>query len=214
MYTGIVEEIGTIVSLRRTGGSARLRVHAPLVASDAAIGDSISISGVCLTVVERAADELEFDAVPETVNRSSLSGAAQGDQVNLERSIPVGGRMGGHFVLGHVDGVGKFVQATVNENAHVMSIQASRDLMRYIALKGSVCVDGASLTVASTSADGFTVWVIPHTWQNTVLFRKHPGDPVNIEVDVLARYTEHLLSRGQTNSTTMERLAEAGFLDG
>jgi riboflavin synthase len=215
MFTGIVEEVGVIRDVRRGGASARLVVSAPRIAEDTRIGDSIAISGVCLTVVSNDGASLAFDATPETLRRSSLRDARAGATVNLERAISASGRFGGHIVQGHVDGVGKLVSATCIDNAQVVRIAVPPELLRYIAPKGSVAVDGISLTSVDVDADGFTVWVIPHTWENTNLSTRRSGDALNIEVDLLARYIERLLAGSSPGiGSTLERLAQAGFLEG
>ena len=213
MFTGIVEEIGKLTSIKRAANSARLTVNAPLVSQGTQLGDSISVNGVCLTVVNIEGTSLSFDAIPETITRSSLKAVGVGDVVNLERAMSAGGRFGGHLVQGHVDGTGVLQSVTDQENARILRIGASPDLMRYTIPKGSITLDGISLTVVDVGPDWFTVWIIPHTWSNTSLGRKRIGDPINIENDVIARYLEKLLdARGIGSSgVTMEKLIETGF---
>lgn len=213
MFTGIIEEVGKLTDIRRGANSARLTVDAPLVSQDSRLGDSIAVSGVCLTVVAREGARLSFDAIPETVSRTSLKAVGVGDGVNLERAMQAGGRFGGHLVQGHVDGTGTLLAVRDEENARVLRIGAPPDLMRYIIPKGSVTLDGISLTVVDVGADWFTVWIIPHTWAHTTLHQRRPGDPLNIENDVLARYLEKLLdARGLGNpGITRENLQSAGF---
>jgi riboflavin synthase len=215
MFTGIIEEVGKLVAVRRGASAARLTLQAPCVAEGAAIGDSVAINGVCLTVVERAGDRLRFDAVPETIHRTALKTARAGDEVNLERALAVGQRFGGHFVQGHVDGTGTLLAVTGVENARVLRIGAAPELMRHLIPKGSVALDGISLTVVDALADSFTVWIIPHTWAHTALHQRRVGDMLNIETDLIAKYIERLLAaRGDAPDLTPEKLAAAGFMEG
>ncbi len=174
--------------------SGRLTVSAPTTSMDSKIGDSIAINGCCLTVVAREGDRLRFDVVPETLARTNLGRLLPGDAVNLERPLAVGARLGGHFVQGHIDGIGTIRSLTPQENAIIMEIGVPPELSRYIVPKGSIAVDGVSLTVAEARADGFTVWVIPHTREVTTLGRRQVGDPVNLECDLLGKYVERLLA--------------------
>ena len=187
MFTGIVEELGTVVS--REG--PRLRIAATTVLEDVAMGASIAVNGVCLTVVGWDAEEgwWEADVVDETYARSALGALVPGHRVNLERPVRLSDRLGGHLVQGHVDGVGEIVTPPPD-----LRVRTDRDLLRYIVEKGSITVDGISLTVVQPTDDGFTVAVIPHTAEVTTLGFKGPGDPVNLEVDVTAKYVERLLS--------------------
>ncbi|MET0729435.1 MAG: riboflavin synthase [Acidimicrobiales bacterium] len=187
MFTGIVEELGTVVS--REG--PRLRIEATTVLDDVALGASIAVNGVCLTVIGWDAVERwwEADVVDETYARSALGALAPGDRVNLERPVRLSDRLGGHLVQGHVDGVGEIVTAAPD-----LRIRTDPGLLRYIVEKGSITIDGISLTVVAPLDDGFTVAVIPHTMELTTLGHKGPGDPVNLEVDVTAKYVERLLS--------------------
>jgi riboflavin synthase len=187
MFTGIVEELGTVVS--RDG--PRLRIGASTVLEDVAMGASIAVNGVCLTVVGWDVGEgwWEADVVDETYARSALRALAPGHRVNLERPVRLSDRLGGHLVQGHVDGVGEIVTAAPD-----LRVRTERELLRYIVEKGSITVDGISLTVVEPTEDGFTVAVIPHTAEVTTLGHKGPGDLVNLEVDVTAKYVERLLS--------------------
>jgi riboflavin synthase len=213
MFTGIIEEVGKLVGLERAAASARLTVEGPVVAEGTRLGDSVALNGVCLTVVEVQGSRMSFDAVPETIQRTSLKNVKVGDAVNLERALAVGQRLGGHFVQGHVDGAGTLLSVTANETAHILRIGAEPGLMRYMVPKGSVALDGISLTVVDVAAASFTVWIIPHTYANTTLRYRRAGDPVNIETDMLAKYIDKLLTtRGVTpSSITPEMLAAAGF---
>jgi riboflavin synthase len=212
MFTGIIEEVAIVKSIRRSGDSARIAISAPKLANDVAIGDSVAINGVCLTAVELQAPEMSFDAVPETVERSNLKYLKSGDRVNVELSLQVGGRLSGHFVQGHVDGTGNIRRIENRENARVLTIETPRELMPYVASKGSIAVDGISLTVVDVGESTFTVWIIPHTYANTTLRDRTPGDSVNLEIDMLARYIERLLeARTYPTSLTEAQLLAAGF---
>ena len=200
MFTGIIEEMGTVVALTPGDGDgvdARLRVRGPLVTSDARPGDSIAVSGVCLTVAELPGDgTFVADVMPETLRRSALGGLAEGDAVNLERALAVGGRYGGHVVQGHVDGVGVVRARRPGPRWDEVEIGLEPALARYVAEKGSITVQGVSLTVTHVGDDTFGVSLIPTTLQVTTLGALQPGAPVNLEVDVLAKYTERLLATG------------------
>jgi len=185
MFTGIVEELGEVEAL--DGG--RIRIAARKVLDDAHIGDSIAVDGVCITVVSQGPGWWEADLSDETLRRTTLGNLKPGDGVNLERPVRVQDRLGGHIVQGHVDGVGEVTVAAPD-----LAVKMPRDLLRYVVEKGSITVDGVSLTVVDVLADGFTVAVIPHTLEVTTLGRRQPGDKVNLEVDVTVKYVERLLS--------------------
>ena len=196
MFTGIVEEVGTVAAIEAEGTDARLLVRGPLVTSDARLGDSISVSGVCLTVTELPGDGTFWaDVMPETLRRSALSDLGVTSPVNLERALPVGGRYGGHVVQGHVDGVGVILSRTPGPRWDDVEIGLSPELARYVAEKGSIAVSGISLTVTHVTDETFGVSLIPTTLEATTLGTLAPGARVNIEVDVLAKYTERLLSQ-------------------
>jgi riboflavin synthase len=202
MFTGIVEELGRVVAIETRGDSARLRIAGPLVTSDAGHGASIAVNGVCLTVVEEgdaAAERGEFtaDVMAETLAKSSLGVLKPGDPVNLERPMQLNARLGGHLVQGHVDGVGTVVERVPGEHWEIVRVSLPADLARYVVDKGSITVDGISLTVVEAGADDFTVSLIPTTLALTTLGSKQPGAPVNLEVDVIAKYTERLLGLNQ-----------------
>ncbi len=184
MFTGIVEELGSVASLE----GSRLRLHASTVLGDVTLGASIAVNGCCLTVVAWGEDWWEADVSDETFSRTSLGSLAPGDPVNLERPVRLEDRLGGHLVQGHVDAVGSVVAP-----APGLCVRMPERLLRYIVEKGSVTVDGVSLTVVDVLDDGFTVAVIPHTAEVTTLGVRGPGDPVNLEVDVMAKYAERLL---------------------
>ena len=190
MFTGIVEERGRV----RSGGR-RLEVETNGIADDVSPGDSISVSGVCLTVVSRDQESLSFDLAEETLARTKLSDLTAGDSVNLERPVTLLSRLGGHLVQGHVDGVGTVENAGSNNEGETMTISLPESLRPYVVEKGSIAVDGVSLTVASVRNGSFTVALIPHTMTATTLGSASPGERVNLEVDVLAKYVESLLGR-------------------
>jgi riboflavin synthase len=201
MFTGIVEELGEVVALERDGDSARLTVRGPLVVSDAVHGASIAVNGVCLTVVDVKDDAFTVDVMKETLDRSSLSALAAGSRVNLERPVRPSDRLGGHIVQGHVDGVGRIVSREPGERWEVVTVGLPADLARYVVDKGSITVDGISLTVVEARADTFTVALIPTTLELTTLGRKKPGDAVNLEVDVVAKYVERLVRVPEDGAT-------------
>ena len=185
MFTGIVEELGTVAST----APGRVRISAATVLSDASVGDSIAVDGCCLTVAARSDGWWEADVSDETLKRTTLGDRQPGDRVNLERPVRAQDRLGGHIVQGHVDGVGEVVEAAPD-----LRVRTPRDLLRYVVEKGSVAVDGVSLTVVDVLGDGFAVAVIPHTAAVTTLGRKGPGERVNLEVDVTVKYVERLLT--------------------
>ncbi|GIJ51556.1 riboflavin synthase subunit alpha [Virgisporangium aliadipatigenens] len=189
MFTGIVEELGTVIDI----SAERLSLRGPLVTKDAAHGDSISVNGVCLTVVTVEEDVFTVDVMEETWKRSSLGVLRPGDRVNLERAATLATRLGGHLVQGHVDGVGTVESRTPGETWEVVRLTVPAALTRYLVEKGSITVDGISLTVVEVGPDWFTVSLIPTTLELTTLGRKAPGDPVNLEVDVIAKYVEKLV---------------------
>lgn len=196
MFTGIVRERGRVDRLDVGPGGARLRVRGPATAALTAIGDSVAVNGCCLTAVEVADGAVSFDAVPETLARTALRRLAEGVEVNLEPALRAGDPLGGHYVQGHVDGVGE-VRSVAPEGEGVrLTVAAPPAVIRYCVEKGSIAVDGVSLTVAAVEADAFQVALIPHTLAGTTLSLLAPGDPVNLEADVLAKYVERLAPRG------------------
>lgn len=217
MFTGLVEEVGRVRRLQRRGDLQRLEVAADVVLGDARIGDSINIDGACQTAVEISADSFCVESVEETLRRTTLGQLRAGDAVNLERSVQAQSRLGGHLVLGHVDGVGEVRRFENQGGQWTLQIAPPADLLRYIAAKGSITIDGISLTVAAVAADSFTVSVIPHTLDSTNLAGCRAGGRVNLEVDVLARYLERLLEQRLGNggderpALTLERLRDMGY---
>ena len=193
MFTGLVEEGGVIAAVARAEEGARLWIAASAVLEGLEIGDSVAVNGACLTAVEVTRDGFAVDAVAETLRRTNLGALAGGDRVNLERPMRLGDRLDGHLVQGHVDGVGTVAAGRPEGESTVLEVTAPPDLLRYVVEKGSVAVDGVSLTVAARLPDGFTVALIPHTMAVTTLGPQAVGRPVNLEVDVLAKYVERLL---------------------
>ena len=194
MFTGIVEELGEVVGRDNLGDSARLIIRGPIVTSDAGHGDSIAVNGVCLTVVDVLADgSFSADVMDETLNRSSLRGIDVGSRVNLERAAALSSRLGGHIVQGHVDGTGHVLSRSPSEHWTVVRIALPAELSRYVVQKGSITVDGVSLTVSGLGDDWFEISLIPTTLDLTTLGRAEVGAPVNLEVDVIAKYVERLL---------------------
>jgi len=195
MFTGIVEELGTIVALEDQGDAVRLTVNGPLVTSDAGEGDSIAVNGCCLTVVTHRDGSFTADVMHETLAKTSLGAFEPGTRVNLERAVTPTTRLGGHIVQGHVDGTGTVVSRTPSEHWEIVEISVPAELERYLVAKGSITVDGISLTVVDVTADAFTVSLIPETLARTTLGFKQPGDVVNLEVDVIAKYVEKMVTR-------------------
>ncbi|WLQ67804.1 riboflavin synthase [Streptomyces sp. NBC_01201] len=196
MFTGIVEELGEVTAVEKLDDASRFRLRGPVVTEGAKHGDSIAVNGVCLTVVDLGENEFTADVMAETLDRSSLGALAPGSRVNLERPMALGGRLGGHIVQGHVDGTGHIVERKVSENWELVTVSLPAGLTRYVVEKGSITVDGVSLTVVDAGPDFFTISLIPTTLALTTLGIKEPGDPVNLEVDVLAKYVERLLAHG------------------
>ncbi|MGH8971288.1 MAG: riboflavin synthase [Actinomycetes bacterium] len=194
MFTGIVEELGEVTALADLGDSVRLTIRGSRVTEDARHGASVAVNGVCLTVVEASDGAFTADVMRETLDRSALGALVEGSRVNLERPLRLEDRLGGHVVQGHVDGTATIVARTPSEHWELVQIELPADLARYVVPKGSITVDGVSLTVAALDGATFTVSLIPTTLELTTLGRKVPGDPVNLEVDVLAKYIERLMA--------------------
>lgn len=193
MFTGIVEELGHVVRVDALGDSVRMTISGPLVVSDASIGDSIAVNGVCLTVTTKTDTEFTADVMQESLNRTTLGHLAENSPVNLERPVTLATRLGGHMVQGHVDGVGTVTGRQLSDNWEVVTIKPPVDLLKYIVEKGSITVDGTSLTIASVNDAEFTVSLIPETLAKTTLGIRQAGDEVNLEVDVMAKYVEKLM---------------------
>jgi riboflavin synthase len=197
VFTGIVEELGEVVEIETAADSAVFTIRGPLVTQDATHGASIAVNGVCLTVVDHKDDVFTADVMQETLNRSSLGALAPGSRVNLERPVRLQDRLGGHLVQGHVDGVGTVIARQPSEKWEIVTISQPAAISRYVVEKGSITVDGISLTVSEVEDDSFSVSLIPTTLELTTLGRKGPGDPVNLEVDVIAKYVERLFTPGE-----------------
>lgn len=217
MFTGIVEEIGTIKKVVRGAKSSKLMIRGKKIFDDLKLGDSVAVNGVCLTVTEYGSNYFTADVMNETLLRSSLGELKEGSFVNLERAMVAGGRFGGHIVSGHIDGTGKIVKTEKDDIAVWYTISADRKIMKYIIEKGSVTIDGISLTVAKTGKTDFAVSIIPHTAKETVLGIKKTGDIVNLENDVVGKYIEHFLTfeddsiYEKNKGITKDFLLRAGF---
>jgi len=231
LFTGIIEELGRIKSLSLKGSSGKISISAEKVLDGTNVGDSIAVNGVCLTVIELLKDGFAADVMAETVRRSSLGKLQPGDYVNLERAMAANGRFGGHIVSGHIDGTGRIISKIKEENAIWIKISADADILKYIVEKGSICIDGISLTVAAVDNKSFSVSIIPHTSEETTLTSKKSGDIVNLETDIVGKYVAKLLglnvqsdaaankmpkdmpgSDGKVpGGLTMEMLAELGY---
>ncbi|PWI56621.1 riboflavin synthase [Sulfoacidibacillus thermotolerans] len=219
MFTGLIEEVGTLLKIERTGRALLLTVSAPTIFVDAKVGDSIAVNGVCLTVTKKEPGTIIVDAVPETVKRTALQFLTKGAKVNLERALQLGGRLDGHLVAGHVDGIGIVRSVERDEIAHVVTVSTEQNLLRYIVEKGSIAIDGVSLTVMSVASNSFQVSIIPHTATMTTLQDVQPGTKVNLEVDVIGKYVERLLGLSpqrqqppsQMHTLTAKQLREWGY---
>lgn len=215
MFTGIVEEVGILEKVKKGTHSAILTIRAAQVLEGTKIGDSIAVNGICLTVTTLSSDTFTADVMHETLNRSSLAGLGPGSRVNLERAMAADGRFGGHIVSGHVDGVGKIVEIQKDDNAIWYTIEAGEAILRYIVEKGSITIDGISLTVAKVEKNRFSISAIPHTVAQTILQEKKKGSLVNLETDLIGKYVEKLLlSKGETtkeNRITKDFLEKYGF---
>ncbi len=222
MFTGIIEEQGTIKDIKRGAVSCSMTISASKVLEDTQIGDSIATNGVCLTVTSMDKTSYTCDVMAETLRRSGLGSLKPGDRVNLERALAVGGRLGGHIVSGHIDGTGRIRNFQKEENAVWVTIETEKNILKYIVEKGSVALDGISLTVAYVDDECFKVSVIPHTGEETGLLSKKPGDIINIENDIIGKYVEKLLKTaddsddGATGASSdksmLQRLTENGFM--
>ena len=214
MFTGIVEEIGEVISIERGARSARLSVQSGgIIFGDLKLGDSVAVNGVCLTVAGMSKNTFTADVMNETLSRSSLGSLRNGSKVNLERALAANARFGGHIVSGHIDGTGVVTSVRKDDNAILYHIKAGEKVMRYIIEKGSVAIDGISLTVTKVDGSGFAVSVIPHTASNTMLAQKSAGDTVNLENDIIGKYVEKLLrpAGAQDGKVTAKLLEEHGF---
>lgn len=210
MFTGIIEEIGTVVAMTRGARSFSLEVRAKKVLEDTKIGDSISTNGVCLTVTELSENSFKADVMPETVSRTALQELTAGSLVNLERALSLQTRLGGHIVTGHIDGTGRISQRRNDDNALWISIECAPSLLRHIVEKGSITIQGVSLTVARVDESSFAVSLIPHTQSVTTLHNLRIGSLVNLETDIIAKYVEKMLGKNSSEGI-MNTLEKAGF---
>lgn len=210
MFTGLVAEMGEVLSLTRRNGAARLLLNAAAVSSQAEIGDSIAINGACLTVVEKKGAMLGFDLSDETLRSTTLGSLRTKDRVNIEPSLRVDSKVGGHFVTGHIDGAGRIQSKALTGEAYKFVIAADKRLSDFLVEKGSVAVDGISLTVVDVLREGFSVVIIPHTAKMTTMGFKDAGDSVNIEVDILGKYVSKFLAKGR-DADFMQTLSQEGF---
>ena len=205
MFTGIVEELGRTLSM----DSSRLSISASAIMDGSRIGDSIAVNGACLTIAEIEKDCLSFDVMPETLRRTNLGVLEPGSPVNLERPLTLNARLGGHIMQGHVDGRGTVVSVTPDKDAWIMEIKPPEDLLPYIVAKGFIGVDGASLTVVDRRPETFTVSLVTYTWEHTTLCQRAVGQPVNLEVDILAKYVEQLVKGGDLADSPLSVLANS-----
>ncbi|MDQ1003190.1 riboflavin synthase [Neobacillus niacini] len=199
MFTGIIEELGEIANIQRTGESFVLTIQAKEILKDVHLGDSIAVNGVCLTVTTFTSSQFTVDVMPETVKASSLQSLKRGSKVNLERAMAAGGRFGGHFVSGHIDGTGRIKSKRPVENAVYYEIEASPEILKYVIERGSIAVDGTSLTVFGVTDEAFTLSLIPHTLTESIIGLKDSGDIVNLECDMIGKYVGHFLTSRQNN---------------
>ncbi|MER2088742.1 MAG: riboflavin synthase [Sporosarcina sp.] len=216
MFTGIIEEIGTVTAVRPGSNSSQLSIRCTKVLSDVKKGDSLAVNGVCLTVSDFSSNQFTADVMPETVKATTLHALRTGSPVNLERAMSAEGRFGGHIVSGHVDGTGEIVSVRQKENAIYIEIRIEAGLLKYFIPKGSVTVDGTSLTVFGVTDKSFIISLIPVTQDDSIIGRKRTGDKVNVECDMLAKYIERLMTTNKENSTgglTMDTLVASGFLN-
>jgi len=213
MFTGLIECIGSVVSLHRGSERAVLELTAPLPVSEISIGDSIAVNGACLTVTAMQGGRFSFDVSPETVTRTTFSDLQPGSLVNLERALQFGGRLDGHLVTGHIDCVGRLEKRTIQGNAVILTFKLAQEQARMLVEKGSVAIEGISLTINSVTDHGFSVSIIPHTLEKTTLARSGPGTKVNIETDIIGKYVAKLIAPYiGTGGLTMEKLMQNGFM--
>lgn len=215
MFTGIIEEVGKVRKVVSGSEWGQLDIEASLVLENTKLGDSIAVNGTCLTVTSMTNKSFTADVMAETMRRTNLGGLGNGDAVNLERAMPADGRFGGHIVSGHIDGAGKITEMKQEGNAVWVTVEAPPEVMQYVVEKGSIAIDGISLTVAAEKKTAFQVSVIPHTRQETTLLKKTSGDMVNLETDIIGKYVQKLMKTPENNQTgsaiTMDFLQQNGF---
>ncbi|MGZ4122382.1 MAG: riboflavin synthase [Tumebacillaceae bacterium] len=219
MFTGLVEEVGTIKEVRPAGKAIHLTIRSKMILEDVQLGDSIAVNGICLTVTHFDASTFTVDVVPETMRRTTLHELGSGSPVNLERAMAMGKRFGGHIVSGHIDGVGRIVSIVDEDIAKVVRIAAPDHVLRYMVEKGSITIDGISLTVMDVDSESFRVSIIPHTWQITALLHRRVGSQVNLECDIIGKYVERLLGayvpggggESKSRSISLDFLQQNGF---
>lgn len=215
MFTGLVEEIGTIQAIKKGANSSRLTIQGEIIFQDLKLGDSVMVNGICLTVASHFANTFTADVMHETLQRSSLGNLKIGNLVNLERAMPANGRFGGHIVSGHIDGTGVITKIKKDDNAIWYTIKADDKILKYIVEKGSIAIDGTSLTIADVTTNSFSVSIIPHTLKFTIFFEKAVGDKVNLENDLVGKYIEKFMGYSQTqkpqSSITKEFLTKFGY---
>jgi riboflavin synthase len=216
MFTGIIEDKGRVLRVESRGQKRRLTLELPVNLTEVQVGDSININGVCLTIVEKKGQTIELDLSPETLQKTALGGLRQGDEVNLERALRVTDRLGGHIVTGHIDGIGVIVEKRKKMDFLNLKIQIPKSVSRYVVQKGSIAIDGVSLTVNEYQGEEIQLTLIPYTLEKTTLMDKKVGDQVNVETDVLGKYVERLLYRNdkKPNEITLSFLKEHGFIEG
>ncbi|MDO4555616.1 MAG: riboflavin synthase [Lachnospiraceae bacterium] len=218
MFTGIIEEIGTIKAIENSGGNCRLSIYAPKILEGTKLGDSIAVNGICLTASSIKGSVFQADVMGETLRRTSLGKLSNGSRVNLERALTLNARLGGHIVSGHIDGTGTIQSVKKEGNAFWYKISTGKEILKYMIEKGSITIDGISLTVALVESDSFLVSIIPHTRQETILGEKKEGDLVNLENDLIGKYVERLMQFQEEENTkeqsavSMDFLKENGFL--
>ncbi|MDO8885385.1 riboflavin synthase [Candidatus Oleimmundimicrobium sp.] len=213
MFTGIIEELGKVRSFRKSGNACSIKVFAPIISKNIKIGDSIAVNGVCLTVIKQHKDGLEADIMPETLKQTNLGTMKQGEMVNLERAVRPSDRLGGHIVSGHIDGAGKIISSNRDRNAIILKIKTESQIMEFVVPKGSVAIDGVSLTVTSVLKNSFYVSIVPHTAETTTLGFKKRGESVNLETDIMAKHIKKFFNKQKENIDT-EMLKKFGYLKG
>ena len=213
MFTGIIQKVGEVVSLQRSSGAGRFVLKAGAWAPPVEIGESIAIEGVCLTVAEIFGKVLHFDVLEETLAKTTLGSKKSGEGINLERAVRADDFLGGHIISGHVDGLGKIARLGHAGTDRVVEVQCGTEILRGIVPKGSIAINGISLTVVEVKAHAFTAHIIPHTWENTSLRAAHTGDAVNLETDVIGKYVARYLAVREQSKLTLDKLRAAGFAD-